>query len=455
MQNFSLVEAAEKSANFVQNHFGANTSNDIIIDVLKSFGTVFLHSENNELLQVQNKTNINNMVGIELDNEGEKYNVIRQQASQSEGQVVFNTTNILAQIDIGTEFIGNNNTYNATATTVGQALTLGNGTKSLVITKIETFATTKTAVVYCQNHGLAQGIQVVGSGFSVAGLTGTQTITAIDKNSLRFVNNSIVATTTLTSFTNTEYFTANIIKTNIRSVETGSITNIARGGSVIPSQTLQYINATGFIDYNEIGIGADLETDDNYRKRIIQPKKDPGRRPEIKTIVSNQSGVTRVQLVDCRPFVGNFTIYFLRDNDSDIIPTQQELDAIESILISDPKLAPTVTFDNVFVEAPTEIKRRFTLNGLLPNTDKMKEAVKAQLQETIYNLGIQGKSINGVIYEMTATNLQTLLIQNTQDSIGNLITNLNSVTITDVLSAPATLALGIGEFLTVDEVIFA
>lgn len=451
VQNFSIEEAKEKSANFVKNNFGVNTSNDPIINILELFGTSFLHSQNNELLQVQNKTNINNMVGIELDNEGEKYNVIRQQPSQSEGQVVFNTTNILAQIDIGTEFIGNNNTYNATATTVGQALTFGNNTKNLLITKLETFASTKTAIVYCENHGLAVGIETVGSGLGVAGLNGTQIITEIDKNSFRFINNNINADIVVASFTNTEFFTANIIKTNIRSVETGSITNISRGAEVVPSNTLQYINATGFVDYNEIGIGADLETDDNYRTRIVERKKTYGNIAEIKTLVLNQSGVTRVQLVQTKPFVGNFTIYFLRDNDSDIIPTQQELDAVKNVLINEKNLHPTITIDNVFVNAPTEIKRRFAINGLLPNTDKMKQAVKAQLQEIIYNIGVQ----DGTVVEATATQLQTLLIQNTQDSVGNVITSLNSVVITDTSDAPATLSLVIGEFLTVDQVNFA
>ena len=451
MQNFSIEEAKEKSANFVKNNFGVNTSDDIFANILERLGTSFLHSQNNELLQVQNKTNINNMVGIELDNEGEKYNVIRQQPSQSEGQVVFNITNILAQIDIGTAFVGNNNTYNATTTTAGQVLTFGNNTKNLLITKIETFASTKTAIVYCENHGLAVGVEIIGAGFSVAGLNGTQTITEIDKNSFRFTNNSIAGTTTLTSFTNTEFFTANIIKTNIRSVETGSITNISRGGEIVPSSTLQYINSTGFVDYNEIGIGADLETDDNYRKRIIERKKTYGNIAEIKTLVLNQSGVTRVQLVQLKPFIGNFTIYFLRDNDSDIIPTQQELNAVKNILTSGENLHPTITTDNVFVQAPTEIKRRFTINGLLPNTDKMKEAIKAQLQEIIYNIGIQ----NGSVAEVTASELQTLLIQNTQDSVGNVIRSINSITITDILNAPATLFLNVGEFLTVDQINFA
>lgn len=451
MQNFSIEQAKEKSANFVKNNYGINTDNDIIIPYLEAFGTAFLHSQNNELLQVQNKTNINNMVGVELDNEGEKYNVIRQQPSQSEGQVIFNITNILAQIDIGTAFIGNNNTYNATATTVGESLTFGNGTQDLLITKIETFASTKTAIVYCQNHGLSKGINIVGSGYSTVGLNGTQTITEFDKNSFRFVNNNIVATTTLTSFTNSELFTANVIKTNIRSVETGSITNIARGGEIVPTQTLDYINSIGYVDYNEIGIGADLETDDDYRKRIVERKKTYGNIAEIKTLVFNQSGVTRVQLVQTKPYIGNFTIYFLRDNDSDIIPTQQELDAVKDVLTNEENLHPTVTIDNVFVEAPTEIKRRFTINGLLPNTDNMKESIKAQLQEIIYNIGIQ----DGNIEEVSATQLQTLLIQNTQDSIGNVVTNLNSVIITDTANISSTLALSIGEFITIDEINFS
>ncbi len=451
MQNFSLTEAKERSANFIKNAFNPNTYKDYFISLLQMFGAVFIHSQNNELLQAIRKTNVNNMIDIELDNEGEKYNVIRQQATQSEGIVVFNITNLLAQIDIGTSFIVNNNIYNATTTTVGQELILGNATKNLLIKKIETFASTKIVIVYCENHGLSKGIQVVGSGFGIAGLNGLQTIIGFDKNSFRFVNEAVSTTTSLTSLLDVEFFTTNIIKTNIRSAEVGAITNVSRGSEVQLSNALQYIGSAGFVDYNEIGIGADRETDDNYRKRIVEKKQTPGNIADIKTLIFNQSGVTRVGLVEKDPFIGNFTIYFLRDNDSDIIPTQQELDAVKNILISDKNISPRITADYIFVKAPTEVKRHFIITSLMPNTKIMQEAIKAQLKEIVYNIGIQDRKVA----EITAIQLRTLLVQSTQDSAGNVITNLSEIAIKDTINQDATLKLNVGEFVTVEEVNFS
>jgi uncharacterized phage protein gp47/JayE len=450
VQNYSVSQANETASNIVKNIFGVNRDGDLIIPYMEMLTSVILYAQNNAILQALQQTIIDSMSGIELDNEGNKYNVIRQQSSQSEGMVVFNITNPLAIIDIGTEFIANNNQYNATTTTAGQVITFGNGTQDLLITKIEVFASTKKAIVFCENHGLSKSIEIVGSGFSVAGLNGTQVITDFDKNSFTFTNDNIVSTTTVTTFLNTEFLTASIIKTNVRSVETGFVTNVARGGEVSVSTALQYINTTGYVDYNEIGLGADTETDDNYRARIVERKQTNGVVAEIETIVLNQAGVTRVRLVQQSPFIGNFTIYFLRDNDSDIIPTQQELDAIKTILTTDDNISPRITEDSVFVEAPTPVSRRFTISGLVPNSTIMQEAIRDQIQEIIYNNGIQ----DGTISTITDVQLTTLLIQGSQDSIGNIISAINTVVITDTLNAPATLSLNVGEFLTVDQINF-
>lgn len=450
MLNYSFEDAKNESANIANNTYGATNANDIFPQTLEMFGGVLLHTHNNNLSQVQKKTNVNNMVGLELDHEGAKYNVIRQQRSQSEGQVVFNITNILAQIDIVTEFIGNNNKYNATLTTVGEFLTLGDASRNLLITKIETFSSTKIAIVYCENHGLVSGIQIAGYSFSIAGLTGLQTITTFDKNSFTFTNSSIASTSTITP-SSSEYFQANIIKTNIRSAETGSIQNIDKGIEIVPSNAITYVNSVGYVDYNEIGLGSDIETDDNYRTRIVARKTKNTAIADIETLVLNQSGVTRVTILETFPAVGNFTVYFLRDNDNNPIPTQQEIDGVKNSLINKSTLHATISENNVFVNAPTEVKRRFVINGLLPNAGKMQEAVKAQLQEVIYNISIQ----DATIIPPTASQITTTLIQRTQDSTGNTISNINSIDILDINDIPTTLTLAIGEFISVDNISFA
>ena len=450
MQNYTIEDARNESANIAKNIYGATNVNDKFPQLLEVFSTVILHSHNNNLLRVQSKTNINNMVGLELDVEGEKYNVIRQQQSQAEGQVIFNITNILAQIDIGTEFIGNGNKYNSTLSSIGEFLTLGDLSRNLLISKIETFLSTKTAIVYCENHGLASGIQINGYGFSVAGLNGLQTISTFDKNSFTFTNNSIASNSTVIP-NSSEYLQANIIKTNIRSVEGGSIQTIAKGVEVVPTNAITYVNSTGYVDYNEIGLGADTETDDNYRKRIATTKTQKSTIEYIKNIVLNQAGVTRVAIAQSTPTIGNFTLYFLRDNDNDPIPTTQETIAVKNILIDEGNLHPTITADNVFVNAPTEVKRRFVINGLLPSTSRMEVAITAQLQEIIYNIGIQDTTIT----PPTTTQLITQLIQKTQDSIGNTVLNITSIDILDINDIPASLSLAIGEFISVDNISFA
>ena len=450
MQGYSIDKAKADSSSIVRNAGGINNSQEEFIVLLEGAFTQILHAQNNNAKQILAKTDINNMVATELDIEGGKYNVIRQQPSQAEGQVVFNITNILAQIEIGTEFLGSGNTYNAIQTTVGQSLKYGDISRNFTITKIETFATTKKAIIYCNSHGLSSGIVINGSGFSVAGLNGTQTITEFDKNSFMIENQSIVATTTITPSA-TEYFQADIIKANIRSVLSGSIQNIAKGGEITPTASIQYVNATGYVDYNEIGLGFDGETDDNYRARIVARKKPYTTILDIKTLILNQAGITRCAIASQRPFTGNFTVYFLRDNDNDPIPTAQEITSLKNILTNQDTLHATITESNVFVEAPTELKKRFVVNGLLPNTSTMRNALTAQLQEIIYNIGIQ----DGTLSILTSGEIKTQLIQKVQDSIGSSISNIDSIDILDISNAPTTLALDFGEFISIDNISFA
>lgn len=450
MQDYSIDAARAESLNIIRNSGGINNAQDPIMVLLEGAITQILHAQNNNAKQILSKTDINNMVGTELDIEGGKYNVIRQQPSQAEGQAVFNITNISAQIEVGTEFLGNGNTYNAIQTTIGQSLKYGDISRDFIITKIETFATTKKAIIYSNNHGLASGITINGSGFSVAGLNGAQTITEFDKNSFIIENQSIVATTTITPSA-TEYFQADIIKANIRSVLSGSIQNIAKGGEITPATSIQYVNATGYVDYNEIGLGFDSETDGNYRARIVAKKRPYTTILQIQTLILNQAGITRCAIASLKPFIGNFTVYFLRDNDNDPIPTEQEITSLKNLLTNQDNLHATITESNVFVEAPTELKRRFVINGLLPNRLAMRDALTAQLQEIIYNIGIQ----NGTLSTLTSGEIKTQLIQKVQDSTGSSINNIDSIDILDTSNIPTTLALDFGEFISIDNISFA
>ena len=145
MQDYSIDKAKADSSSITRNATGVNNAQEPIMVLLEGAFTQILHAQNNNAKQILAKTDINNMVATELDIEGGKYNVIRQQPSQAEGQVIFNITNISAQIEIGTEFLGNGNTYNAIQTAVGQSLKYGDISRDFVITTIQTFATTNTA----------------------------------------------------------------------------------------------------------------------------------------------------------------------------------------------------------------------------------------------------------------------------------------------------------------------
>jgi len=136
------------------------------------------------------------------------------------------------------------------------------------------------------------------------------------------------------------------------------------------------------VDFNEISGGTDQETDTELQSRLVERIQNPVAHFSESEIVSKAkeiNGVTRVFVQPITPEVGAVTIYFLRDQDADPIPTGSQITEVKNKIL---EITPANTDpDDVIVAAPSPVNVDFTFASISPNTVSMKTAVTASLQQ--------------------------------------------------------------------------
>jgi uncharacterized phage protein gp47/JayE len=101
--------------------------------------------------------------------------------------------------------------------------------------------------------------------------------------------------------------------------------------------------------------------------------------------------------------LGQFRVYFVRDNDASIIPSAQDVDVVkEAILQYKPAF---MTDTDIIVQAPVANPLNFIFSALSPNTSTMQSAITSALSDffgTSNNVGQADKlsEINGVISQV-------------------------------------------------------
>ena len=178
--------------------------------------------------------------------------------------------------------------------------------------------------------------------------------------------------------------------------------NAGVDGNEDGSTTLTFVSPIAGIDSNVtvgtdgISNGADEETDEALRDRTLTRKRQPphgGAEFDYETWALEVSGVTRAWSIPLYQGVGTVGLSFVRDNDSDIIPSESEKTTVSNYIIShtDPVTGKTVGI-------PTTAEPGFFLidNSTLavdlsiaiaPNTTDVQTAVTSQLEDLILEDG--------------------------------------------------------------------
>jgi uncharacterized phage protein gp47/JayE len=157
-------------------------------------------------------------------------------------------------------------------------------------------------------------------------------------------------------------------------VGTIAVTSINRNGNVA---TVVTTAPHGYDDGQQVSITGAVETDYNVTKARIIVENTTTFHYVVLGVPSTPA--TGTILASASIALGQVRTFFMRDNDSDPIPTQSEVDAVEAELDTI-RPANTSSADNI-VKAPTANVTNYVFTELVPDTTTMRAAVTANLEQ--------------------------------------------------------------------------
>lgn len=144
----------------------------------------------------------------------------------------------------------------------------------------------------------------------------------------------------------------------------------------------------------ELSGGADVETDDALRSRLlarIQAPPQGGAAADYVTWALQVAGVTRAWVCPQELGPGTVTVRFVRDNDGTgaaIIPDAGEVATVQAYIDARRPVTAQLT-----VVAPVAVPLNFTITGLVPATEAVRNAVKAELQDLLLREATPGGTL--------------------------------------------------------------
>jgi uncharacterized phage protein gp47/JayE len=141
--------------------------------------------------------------------------------------------------------------------------------------------------------------------------------------------------------------------------------------------------------------GADEEDDESLRRRVLLSRsiiQGVFTADQVRLAALGVSGNTRVFVVrpvlredppivtvGTTPAPGQLVVYVLRDNDQNIIPSQNILNQTKQAIIENGQLPAHTSESDLFVFAPSAIPVDFTFSSIEPDTPTMRQAIVDQL----------------------------------------------------------------------------
>lgn len=231
----------------------------------------------------------------------------------------------------------------------------------------------------------AQGSEWIGSPLPAAPAAGNITLTG--------TNGAVIEAAKVYRRADGVEYTVNAQVTISSGSATASVTcttwgetgNTDAGARLTASSPIEGVNSTALVAAGGLLGGADIESDDSYRARIIDRKRNPpelGNKADYIRWAKEVPGVTRVWISnDMGP--GTVVVRFVRDNDSpSIFPNDAAVDAVEAHILDQ---APFPA--DIYVAAPLPKAVDFALQ-LTPDTAQTRAAVTAQLADLLYRAGV-------------------------------------------------------------------
>lgn len=170
----------------------------------------------------------------------------------------------------------------------------------------------------------------------------------------------------------------------------GAAGNAAAGTQIAFVQPVAGVASGGTVAAAGVVQGADRETDDALRGRVLARIQQPpmgGALSDYRAWALQVPGVTRAWVYPLEAGVGTVVIRFVRDADASLIPDVPEVAAVQAYIDD---LRPVCA--QVTVLAPTAAPLNMTI-ALTPSTTAVKAAVAAELADVLQREAVPGGTI--------------------------------------------------------------
>lgn len=315
------------------------------------------------------------------------------------------------------------------------------GAQAYAIISMSRNGTTVTAQT-SSGHNLASSLEAVVTGANSAIFNGTFEIVVTSATEFTY---QVDGDDNFEQASGIISATFNIAFANVRVWENSDVSGFASNqdaGTVIRLNSSADVNSELLVSYNGLSGGADLESTEAYRGRVIDAYQNPVANFNVfainRQIRQNVANVTRVWVQPVTPDLGQVTIYFAVDN-TGIIPNGQDVQNVENAVY---EILPVNTPESeVFVYAPTPLYVDFSFATLEPSTVAMRTAIRERLQELFYT---------------SAEIEQPLTSENYRAKISNTIDSTGASVISFSLTSPlGDVVPGTGELPILRNVTFA
>lgn len=289
--------------------------------------------------------------------------------------------------------------------------------------------------VTSSDHNLASGIEVTISAATETDYNVTAIITVTDTNAFTYE----ITTTPSTPATGSPQVTFVTASVTIESSEVGLDYNAIEGTELNLISPISGVDTAAYVQYTELTGGTDLETTEELRTRINERTAAMAAPFTVAGLPSfireNNSGVTRVWVEAATPSAGYVTIYFTRDNDTNILPSSAEAAQVKATITNEETgiLPANMSESALTVSPPTGVSVDFTFSALSPNTANMQAAITSSLTDYF-------KNNTNVNTNVTLDDLKRI-ISSTFDSSGNVPVYTLTTPSSDVLISSGELGI--------------
>lgn len=330
--------------------------------------------------------------------------IIRNPATQSSGNITVTGT-AGTTIPLGTSF------QTSDGIIFTSQLVEVVSTQLITVTLTRSGATvTATAT---SDHYLANGNVVTIAGANETEYNGDFTIVVTSTTTFTYE----IAGSPSTPATGTIIASLTFVSVPIKSVTYGQSTNFVSGTEIFLSSSISGIDTSAVVQYDGLTGGEDLESDDEFRTRYLYAYQHPVSYFNVAQITDKCkeiNGVTRVFVKEITPDVGQVTVYFMRDNDVNPIPSGAQVALVKNKLL---EIKPAhVDSDDVIVRAPTPKVIRFKFSVLDPNTDTMRLAIIESLKAFFEEVPVVGENLSKNSYA-------SAIYSTVDPETGNFVTN--------------------------------